>query len=275
MASEMSIEKKKGKLINDIISTLNYLKQRGVEYIPDGPGVRALFGGGGGVADEIRVASESPKEILKSTVKSTAHEKEEQQTPMVEPPKMTLEEAIKKLGDCKRCKLSNSRKNIVFGAGNPNATLMFVGEGPGRDEDEQGIPFVGRAGKLLDKIIEAIDLKRSDVYIANIVKCRPPQNRNPEPDEASACIPFLMDQIGAIKPKIIVTLGAVATQHLLGTKGSLGSVRGRFHPLGQMETLVMPTFHPAYLLRDPSKKREAWDDMKKVRDMYNQLKEGD
>jgi uracil-DNA glycosylase len=268
----MASENNKGELINDVISTLNYLKQLGVEYILDGPGVRALFGGGGGVADEIRVAPERVDEISKIARIATP-QKKEQQPPVAEPVFKTLEEVIKKLGDCKRCKLSDSRKNIVFGDGNPNATLMFVGEGPGRDEDEQGIPFVGRAGQLLDKIIEAIDLKRSDVYIANIVKCRPPKNRNPEPDEASACIPFLMDQIGAIKPKIIVTLGAVATQHLLGTKGSLGSVRGRFHSFGQMETLVMPTFHPAYLLRDPSKKREAWDDMKKVRDKYIEFKE--
>ena len=273
MAREITIEKKKDELINDVVSTLNYLKKLGVEYIPDGPGVRALFGDSnrGAAADEVNVAHERPSEILESK----SPQKEEQQSMVVESPPMTLEEIRERLGDCSRCKLSGSRTNIVFGDGNPNATLMFVGEGPGGDEDEQGIPFVGRAGKLLDKIIEAIDLKRSDVYIANIVKCRPPKNRNPEPDEASACIPFLMDQIGAIKPKIIVTLGAVATHNLLGTKGSLGSVRGRFHPLGLSGSLVMPTFHPAYLLRDPNKKREAWDDMKKVRDMYNQLKEGD
>ena len=175
-ASEKSIEKKKGELINDVVSTLNYLKQLGVEYIPDGPGVRALFGGGGGAADEIRVAPERVDEISK-IAKIATPQKREQQPPVAEPPFKTLEEVIKKLGDCNRCKLSDGRKNIVFGDGNPNATLMFVGEGPGKDEDEQGIPFVGRAGQLLDKIIEAIDLKRSDVYIANIVKCRPPKNR--------------------------------------------------------------------------------------------------
>ena len=189
------------------------------------------------------------------------------------------EEGLKKLreelGDCRRCPLCKERRNLVFGSGNPEAELVFVGEAPGRDEDLQGEPFVGRAGELLTKIIEAIDLKRSDVYIANIVKCRPPENRAPEPDEVKACIPFLMDQIEAIRPQIIVTLGGVATNNLLGTRGSLGSVRGRFHTLDLIGCLVMPTYHPAFLLRSPGMKREAWEDMKKVRDMYNTLMKGE
>lgn len=173
------------------------------------------------------------------------------------------------LGECRRCKLWEGRTNIVFGQGNPDAVLMFVGEGPGRDEDIQGFPFVGRAGQLLTKIIQAIDLEREDVYIANIIKCRPPKNRDPEPDEVAACMPFLMKQIEAIHPHIICTLGAVATRNLLGIKTPVSKIRGSFQRLDHAGgVMVMPTFHPAYLLRDPSKKRDAWEDMKKVRDLY-------
>lgn len=176
---------------------------------------------------------------------------------------------LEELGECRRCKLSEGRTNIVFGQGNPDAVLMFVGEGPGRDEDIQGFPFVGRAGQLLTKIIQAIDLEREDVYIANIIKCRPPKNRDPEPDEVAACMPFLMKQIEAIHPQIICTLGAVATRNLLGIKTPVSKIRGSFQRLDHAGgVMVMPTFHPAYLLRDPSKKRDAWEDMKKVRDLY-------
>lgn len=176
----------------------------------------------------------------------------------------TLEAIRKEMGDCRRCKLWEGRKNLVFGEGNPNASLMFVGEGPGADEDAQGRPFVGRAGQLLTRIIEAIDMQRSDVYIANIVKSRPPNNRAPEPDEVVACIPFLRKQIAAIAPQIVVTLGAVATNNLLSASLSITKVRGEFRQLGAI--LVMPTFHPSYLLRNPAAKREVWEDMKKVRD---------
>jgi uracil-DNA glycosylase family 4 len=181
---------------------------------------------------------------------------------MVAPP--TLEAVRGEMGDCKRCKLWQGRRNIVFGEGNPNASLMFVGEGPGADEDAQGRPFVGRAGQLLTKIIEAIDMKREDVYIANIVKSRPPNNRVPEPDEVVACLPFLKKQIAAIRPQIIVTLGAVATNNLLSAALSITKVRGEFREMGGI--LVMPTFHPSYLLRNPAAKREVWEDIKKVRD---------
>ena len=152
---------------------------------------------------------------------------------------------------------------MVFGVGNPNAELMFVGEGPGGDEDLQGEPFVGRAGQLLNKIIEAIDLKREDVYIANVVKCRPPGNRNPEPDEVAACQPFLFRQIDAIKPKVIVALGKFAAQCLLQTTDPITRLRGRVFTY-RGATLI-PTFHPAYLLRNPASKREVWEDMKQVR----------
>lgn len=193
-------------------------------------------------------------------------------TPRTEAPP-TLEAIREEMGDCRRCKLWNGRKNLVFGEGNPNASLMFVGEGPGAEEDAQGRPFVGRAGQLLTRIIEAIDMKRSDVYIANIVKSRPPNNRVPEPDEVVACIPFLRKQIAAIAPQIIVTLGAVATNNLLSASLSITKVRGEFRQLGTV--LVMPTFHPSYLLRNPAAKREVWEDMKKVRDRLRLIERSD
>jgi DNA polymerase len=165
---------------------------------------------------------------------------------------------------CTRCKLHTlGRRQVVFGVGNPKAQLMFVGEGPGADEDIQGEPFVGKAGQLLTKIIEAIGLSREQVYIANVIKCRPPGNRNPEPDEVEQCEPFLFRQIDAIKPKVIVALGKFAAQSLLRTTDPITRMRGRtFNYRG---ATLIPTFHPAYLLRNPSSKREVWEDMKKVR----------
>jgi DNA polymerase len=168
------------------------------------------------------------------------------------------------IGDCTRCKLhALGRKQIVFGVGNPNADLMFVGEAPGADEDIQGIPFVGRAGQLLTKIIEAIGLKRDDVYIANVIKCRPPQNRNPEQDEVDTCEPFLFRQIDIIEPKVIVALGKFGAQTLLRTLEPISRLRGRVYEYRGAK--LVPTFHPAYLLRNPASKREVWEDMKLVR----------
>jgi uracil-DNA glycosylase len=168
--------------------------------------------------------------------------------------------------DCSRCKLHTlGRKQVVFGVGNPNADLMFVGEAPGADEDIQGEPFVGRAGQLLTKIIEAINLRREDVYIANVIKCRPPQNRNPEPDEVEQCEPFLFRQIDVIKPKVIVALGKFAAQCLLKTTEPITRIRGREYRY--RDAILMPTYHPAYLLRNPSSKREVWEDMKRVREL--------
>jgi DNA polymerase len=168
------------------------------------------------------------------------------------------------IGDCTRCKLHRQgRKQIVFGVGNPDADLMFVGEAPGADEDIQGIPFVGRAGQLLTKIIEAIGLKRDDVYIANVIKCRPPQNRNPEPDEVDTCEPFLFRQIDIIKPKVIVALGTFAARTLLRTLDPISRLRGRVYEYRGAK--LIPTFHPAYLLRNPSSKRDVWEDMKLAR----------
>ena len=171
--------------------------------------------------------------------------------------------------DCRLCKLHTlGRKQVVFGVGNPNADLMFVGEAPGADEDIQGEPFVGRAGQLLTKIIEAIGLQRGDVYIANVIKCRPPGNRNPEPDEVERCEPFLFRQIDMVKPKVVVALGKFAAQSLLRTTDPITRMRGREYRF-RSATLI-PTFHPAYLLRNPSSKREVWEDMKKVRALLTQ-----
>jgi len=166
--------------------------------------------------------------------------------------------------DCTRCKLHTlGRRQVVFGVGNANADLMFVGEAPGADEDIQGEPFVGRAGQLLTKIIEAIGLTRGDVYIANVIKCRPPGNRNPEPDEVDQCEPFLFRQIDTVKPKVIVALGKFAAQCLLRTTDPITRIRGR--EFKYRDAILIPTYHPAYLLRTPSAKREVWEDMKRVR----------
>jgi len=168
------------------------------------------------------------------------------------------------IGDCTRCKLhALGRQQIVYAVGNPDADLMFVGEAPGADEDVQGIPFVGRAGQLLTKIIEAIDLKRDDVYIANVIKCRPPGNRNPEPDEVEACEGFLFQQIDSIRPRVIVALGTFAAKALLKTQDPISRLRGRVYEYRGAK--LVPTFHPAFLLRSPERKRDVWEDMKKVR----------
>ena len=175
----------------------------------------------------------------------------------------TLEELRDDIGDCRRCKLHSGRTHVVFGIGNPNAKLMFVGEGPGRDEDLKGEPFVGRAGQLLTDIItKGMGLAREDVYIANVVKCRPPQNRNPEPDEVASCEPFLKKQIELIRPEIIVALGKFAVQTLLHSKVPITRLRGNWHTY--MGIKLMPTFHPAYLLRNPADKKLVWEDIKKV-----------
>jgi len=181
-------------------------------------------------------------------------------------PAETLKDIRANLGECLRCGLSESRTRIVFGQGHPNARLMFVGEGPGQEEDLAGEPFVGAAGQLLTRIIEAIKLTREDVYIANVVKCRPPGNRTPQPEEIASCSPFLRRQIAAIRPLFICTLGGCAAQTLLGTKAPISRLRGRFYDFAGIR--VLPTFHPAYLLRNPEKKREVWEDLKRLMKEY-------
>lgn len=172
-------------------------------------------------------------------------------------------------GGCAKCGLSATRTNVVFGEGNPYAKLVFVGEAPGADEDAQGLPFVGRAGQLLTKIIEAIKLKRSDVYICNILKCRPPGNRTPTTQEIECCIPFLMKQLETINPRIVCALGNSAAQTLLKTKSPMNRLRGRFHKFGG--ALLMPTYHPAALLRNPAYKRDVWEDVQVIQREYEKL----
>jgi DNA polymerase len=184
--------------------------------------------------------------------------------PPVRRERETLEQILEDLGDCQRCRLAGGRKTIVFGQGNPHAELVFVGEGPGADEDEQGLPFVGRAGKLLNRMIQFIGMKREEVYICNIVKCRPPGNRTPERDEIETCSPFLLRQIEAIRPRLVCCLGAPAVRTLLGVKEGITKIRGRFYDFGSTQALA--TVHPAYILRNPREEKILREDFEKIRD---------
>ncbi|MEI8176803.1 MAG: uracil-DNA glycosylase [Candidatus Omnitrophota bacterium] len=181
---------------------------------------------------------------------------------------LMLEELRKKAELCKGCMLCRKRTNLVFGSGNPSATLMFIGEAPGADEDLKGLPFVGRAGELLTKMIEAIGMRREDVYIANVLKCRPPGNRPPQPEEIAACSPHLQEQIRVIAPRVICTLGKFASQFVLTTEEPISALRGKFREIDAVR--VMPTYHPAYLLRDSAQKRVVWEDLKKIRDVLKE-----
>jgi uracil-DNA glycosylase family 4 len=204
-------------------------------------------------------------------------------SPEVMPPAPVLmdEEATGRSGElaalagvvaaCTRCRLAEGRHKAVFGSGNPNADLMFIGEGPGAEEDRQGLPFVGAAGELLTRIIQAIDLTRDDVYIANVVKCRPPGNRDPQPDEVAACRGYLEKQIALIRPRVIVALGKVAAQALLGNDSPIGRMRGQWHSVQGIPTMV--TYHPAALLRNAALKRPTWEDMQQVRDHLREFPE--
>ncbi|WP_407659940.1 uracil-DNA glycosylase [Hyalangium gracile] len=185
---------------------------------------------------------------------------------VVEGERPTLDQIRRELGDCRRCKLCTGRKNIVFGVGNPRAELVFVGEGPGEQEDLQGVPFVGPAGELLTKMIQAMGFSRDQVYICNVVKCRPPGNRNPEPDEISACEPFLRSQLLALQPKVIVALGKFAAQTLLRDSTPITRLRGNWREYQGVK--LMPTFHPAYLLRSPHEKKKAWEDLQQVMKIF-------
>jgi uracil-DNA glycosylase len=180
------------------------------------------------------------------------------------PDRETLEEIRTDLGDCQRCKLAGGRKHIVFGQGNPHAQLVFVGEGPGADEDEQGLPFVGRAGQLLNRMLQFVNIRREDVYICNVVKCRPPGNRTPERDEAEACSPFLFRQTEAIQPRLVCCLGAPAVKTVLGLKDGILKLRGRFYDFGAAKALA--TVHPAYVLRNPREEKILREDFEKIRD---------
>jgi len=187
---------------------------------------------------------------------------------------MTPAESLRRqeqmLQGCRRCKLCEGRTNLVFGSGNPQAEFVCIGEGPGADEDAQGLPFVGRAGQLLTRMLASVDLSRDEVYITNTVLCRPPGNRNPEADEIASCAPFLADKLGVLQPKVILTLGSVATQAMLKTNTPIGKLRGRIHAYG--DAVLIPTFHPAFLLRNPGQdyKRMAWEDLKLAKREYDQ-----
>jgi uracil-DNA glycosylase len=250
-------------LVRDVAAYAQYLRDLGVEHV----------GGGLVSVPEPRIVTkqEAPMPSKKEPPPPSLFDAPSlfgsapaEEAPAVPAVAESLEEIRADIGDCTRCKLHETRRNIVFGEGAMNARLMFVGEGPGADEDASGRPFVGAAGQLLDKIIGAIGLKREDVYIANVVKCRPPGNRKPEKDESGTCEQFLVRQIATIDPKVIVCLGATAMESLLGLKGGITRLRGKFYDYEGKK--VMATFHPAYLLRDPTKKREVWEDMKLVRD---------
>ena len=227
-----------GEIIKDLRSYLEYMKGLGIEELP---------------------VSEGPKKVP--------------HTPSVLPrANFTLEEVRKELGDCRRCKLHRTRRNLVFGEGDEKAKLMFIGEGPGYDEDVQGRPFVGRAGQLLTRIIQSIKLQREEVYITNVIKCRPPQNRNPDADEIRSCEPFLFRQIRVIRPRVICALGTFAAQTLLKSTGKITALRGKSYEVEGIR--IVPTYHPAFLLRNPDKKKEAWEDMKRVLDLLRTEPEG-
>jgi uracil-DNA glycosylase len=207
-------------------------------------------------------AFDDPRESLAAPAPRGAVAMTEQAELVVPLGRRTLAQIREELGECTRCKLHTTRRKIVFGVGAEDAPLMFVGEAPGEQEDRRGEPFVGPAGELLDRMIEAMGWTRDSVYIANTTKCRPPGNRNPQPDELAQCTPFLDAQIRAIAPRIIVTLGKPAANHVLGRDAPISALRGRFHDRGGVK--VMPTFHPAYLLREPDRKKDTWSDLKQV-----------
>jgi DNA polymerase len=242
---------------------LRFAAELGVAGVSRDPAWRRI-----GDGTQFQTANSSPK-LLKTNDASGQIEAEKTPVPFFRDAAEALGGVKSFIGECTRCKLSGlGRTQVVFGTGSPTADLMFVGEAPGADEDEQGMPFVGKSGQLLTKIIEAIDLKREDVYIANVIKCRPPQNRNPEPDEIATCEPFLFQQIDLIQPKVIVTLGKFAAQCLLRSEEPISRLRGRLFDYRGAK--LIPTFHPAYLLRNPSSKREVWEDMKVVKKLLSQ-----
>ncbi len=218
-------------------------------------------------SDGTRVLLKEPSALRLGEPAPVAAPLKSKPAPKVEAPSMsvpgeTLDEVRRELGECTRCKLCNGRTQIVFGSGNPKAELVFVGEGPGEEEDKQGIPFVGAAGQLLTKMIEAMKFSRDTVYICNVVKCRPPGNRNPEPEEIQSCEPFLRAQLRVIKPKVIVALGKFAAQTLLREETTITRLRGQWRQYEGID--LMPTFHPAYLLRSPDEKKKAWMDLQEV-----------
>ena len=236
-----------------LVSRLNYYREMGIHDFYRRPVVEGAMPA---------VAAAPPGDDVSAATSGGEPSLFESPSPVIQDKPAALKLIRQDIGDCTRCRLHKGRTNLVFGVGNVNAELMFVGEGPGADEDAQGEPFVGRAGQLLNNMISAMGLKRQDVYIANVVKCRPPGNRTPEKDECDTCSPFLMRQIDVIRPKVIVALGAVAAKNLLAVNDSMANLRGRWYDFRESRLLV--TYHPAYLLRDPRQKKEAWKDLQMV-----------
>ncbi len=235
------------EMIDDLKTYLEYLKELGISELPLSlNGNEILYHSGQAVH------AEGVRDSLPSYGRAE----------IARPEVYGLEVIRSELGDCQRCKLHRTRRTIVFGEGNIKARLMLIGEGPGYDEDLQGRPFVGKAGQLLTKILQSIGVHREEVYIANIIKCRPPQNRNPEPDEIERCYPFLLRQIQVIRPHIICALGTFSAQTLLKTDVKITALRGKVYDFSGIQ--LFPTYHPAYLLRNPEKKRDVWEDMKQI-----------
>ena len=239
------MESAKDNPADELLALVRHLKSQIQFEIDAGKTPAYLYMTGEPLAPDISAADKSQAQIRKSPRKA-----------------LTLGEVKNELGDCQRCSLGKVRTNIVFGEGNPKAEIVFVGEAPGGDEDIQGRPFVGRAGQLLTKIIGAMGLKRSDVYICNILKCRPPGNRNPKPEEIAACEPFLIKQLEAINPRVICALGTFAAHTLLKTEVPITVLRGKFHAYHGIQ--LMPTYHPAYLLRNQGAKKQVWEDVQKI-----------
>ena len=229
---------------------LRYLKSQGLREVPRSEAVESLLTGRAAAPKRAKLPDGTPPPDDPTYFEQPWHAPDEA---------ISLAGIGAHLGDCRRCKLHQTRQNIVFGNGNPHAELVFVGEAPGADEDAKGEPFVGRAGKLLDRMIQAMGKTRADVFICNVLKCRPPKNRDPEADEVLACEPFLIKQIEALAPRVICALGAHAAKTLLKTNMPIGRMRGRFHEYQGVK--LLPTYHPAYLLRDPSMKKPAWEDL--------------
>lgn len=246
----MSISNTNNDLLGDLRALLEYQQDMGVKELP------VVKRATKGVTKVVAPHAAAPREAAR--VKEPA-------SPSVGDKQTALDKLRVEIGACTRCRLSAGRTNLVFGVGNADARLMFIGEGPGRDEDMQGIPFVGRAGQLLTKIIEAMKMRREDVYIANIVKSRPPQNRAPAPDEVKECLPFLIRQVEIIQPRVIVCLGSIAAQNFLGTEEKISRLRGHLQEWRGIP--VMPTYHPAFLLRNPEAKKPVWEDMQKVMEL--------
>jgi uracil-DNA glycosylase len=249
------------KLIDEIVELLEYQVEEGVFVEPSNSAIKEFLNFAPSATEEVKGAGEQKVAAFKPNIEKQKLQVAERKIPISDISNLSIEELQKQVLSCQKCSLHKSRTNVVYGEGSSSADLMFIGEAPGRDEDIQGRPFVGKSGQLLTKMIKAMGYDRAEVYIANIIKCRPPYNRNPNPDEARYCLNYLNRQIELIKPKVIILLGAVPLHFLLGLNG-ITRQHGQWKEYNGIK--VMPTFHPAFLLRDPRQKRPAWEDLQKV-----------